>query len=756
MRSSILIVLFFLCGIGNLLAQKSHLVSGRVLDSKGNEIQNANILLDGAAVGQSDNYGEFQFYTCLGSHSLTVRHMGFSVFESAINIIDREDLELMDIVLTEKDRELEEFVVTGQFEPMAMKKSIYQVRVISSELIKLRGATNVQTVLNTELGIRFSNDLTLGTSDIQLLGMSGQNVKILLDGIPMLDRGSTRESLGQIDINTIDRIEIVEGPMSVLYGTDALAGVINIITKQSKRENNLSVSARIQEETANDEYSPFGTDGVHNQSIGIRYKQGTFQTEAGLSRNNFGGWQGNQTGRAKAWMPKEQMLYNAGVGFTKNNLKTWYRLNIADEGLQSLGNINVNNNVATDKNYLTKRFFHQLQSEFNPSQKLGFSLAASYTDYSRKTQSTNIDFNTGKRTLSTESGSQDKSVFKTWFSRFTGNWKINENISLLAGLDFTSNTSSGARILTIAPTIKEYALFLAPEFKIGEKLNIRPGFRFIKNTEYDAPPVIPSLNGKYSISKSLDFRFGYARGFRSPDLRELYFTFFDASHSIIGNPDLKAEYSNSFNGSFQWRILTKNDFSWNTTLGGFYNDFNDLISTAQSAENPSITTYINVAKYKTIGFSINNTLNYRNLQLILGFQEIGRYNEYSDNTEAYGELPTFRWTAELNSNITYSFTKIKTQVNFSFKLTGKLPVYEYDGESVKLTNRGSFSMADLSVNKELGKLLQINAGVRNLFNVTNLSNTSNNSSGAHSTGGAVPMSYGRSYFLGLIFNWFKI
>src|SRR5687767_2274065 len=66
---------------------------------------------------------------------------------------------------------LKEVVVTGQFEPQSLKKSVYQVRTISGDLIRQRSATNVQSVLNTELGIRFSNDLTLGTSDISLMGM---------------------------------------------------------------------------------------------------------------------------------------------------------------------------------------------------------------------------------------------------------------------------------------------------------------------------------------------------------------------------------------------------------------------------------------------------------------------------------------------------------------------------------------------------------------------------------------------------------
>src|SRR5690606_16454968 len=123
---------------------------------------------------------------------------------------------------------LEEVVVTGQYEPKSIRNSVFKIRTISSEQIQLRGSVTVENILNTQLGVRFFNDLVLGESDIELMGMSGQNVKVLIDGVPLLDRGESRQSLSQVDVNNIDRIEIVEGPMSVSYGTDALAGVINI------------------------------------------------------------------------------------------------------------------------------------------------------------------------------------------------------------------------------------------------------------------------------------------------------------------------------------------------------------------------------------------------------------------------------------------------------------------------------------------------------------------------------------------------
>ena len=127
---------------------------------------------------------------------------------------------------------LDPVVVTGNAQPTTLRQSVYQVRVIDRLRIEQRAATSVLSVLTTELGVRWAQDNATGTADIQLMGMSGRNVKILLDGVPLPDRGDTRESLLQIDPNQLERIEIVEGPLSVMYGTDALAGVINLITKK--------------------------------------------------------------------------------------------------------------------------------------------------------------------------------------------------------------------------------------------------------------------------------------------------------------------------------------------------------------------------------------------------------------------------------------------------------------------------------------------------------------------------------------------
>ena len=118
-------------------------------------------------------------------------------------------------------RRMQEVVVTAQYFPQSLSNSVYKIIVIDKRRIEACGATNVKQVLSTTAGVKFSNDKDLGTTDILLMGMGGRDIKILLDGVPLADRGDTRESLNQIDISQIERIEIVEGPMSIVYGSDA-------------------------------------------------------------------------------------------------------------------------------------------------------------------------------------------------------------------------------------------------------------------------------------------------------------------------------------------------------------------------------------------------------------------------------------------------------------------------------------------------------------------------------------------------------
>lgn len=652
---------------------------------------------------------------------------------------------------------LEEVVVTGQFAPQSIKNSVYRIRVIKQEQIKMRGATDLTGVLNNELGIRFATDYTLGETDIAIMGMSGQNVKVLLDGIPLVDRGDTKQSLSQVDINTIERIELVEGPMSVVYGTDALAGVINIITKKNSGKSPLTINARIQEESAGNTYSLFANEGVHNEHLNINFQKNAFGISAFGTRNTFGGWTGNAAYRAKEWKPKDQWMTGAAIQFRQQDFQAQYRLDYLHEDIYVSGALNPNNYRAKDQDFITNRFTHQAQIDWRINHAWRLNAAASYQYYKRKTETYILDLIDNTKTATTDAGEWDVSTLKTIFFRSTAQWTLSPKISFQPGIELRSDRTTGQRIEG-KPVIDDYSVFVSSEIKPVAGINIRPGLRFSKNSVYDAPPVIPSVNTKFSINKNLDLRFSYARGFRAPSLRELYFYFFDASHSIQGNPNLEAEYSNSFIGSATWQPAALKGISITTTVTGFYNDFKNRIGMALGANN--IYTYINIDKFKTTGFTIDNSISYKNLTATLGFSNIGRYNLYYDDPALkQQDQSKFTWSPEINSNIIYRIPKWKMQAGLFYKFTGALPAYQLGMDSttnhayVYLAKTESWHQADFTVSKTVFNHLTIQAGVKNLFDITRLQNTSNDTGGAHSSGGPVLTSYGRSYFIGLNYSW---
>jgi outer membrane receptor for ferrienterochelin and colicins len=650
----------------------------------------------------------------------------------------------------------EVMVVTGQLKPQSLKNSVYQLKVVNSERIRLSGATNVQQVLNNQLGFRFSNDNILG-ADVQINGMSGRNVKILLDGVPVLDRFDQRTSLSQIDINTIERIEIVEGPMAVSFGSDAMAGVINIITKKNNK-NKIAVTARVQEESAAKEYHPFGYNGVHNQNVGIAFNKNNWNFSTGGTHNSFEGFGGDQYGRNKSWLPKEQFLGNAKIGYAKGKVDLYYRLDAMTEKLKDRNTINLDNAKSKDQFFTSNRFMHQLQSNTRINENLQLNTIIAYTDFKRSTVTKKVDFENNTSELSNEDGEQDVSTLNSFSFKNTLQYKIANNISLQAGLDINTEKASGDRIES-TPSINDYALFVSTEYKPTSKINIRPGFRIIKNSAYKAPPIVPSINTKFIINKNIDLRLSYGMGFRAPVLRELYFKFVDVNHNIVGNPNLQAETSNSLNGSFSWATVNKKKIKLATTFGTFYNVFRNQIELIESITVKDQYTYYNINKVKTVGLNIENKITTKHVEASIGLAYIGRAEIIAPNIYK-NDSRNFLWTPEVNTNITYNIPKIKTTLGLFYKFIGAKPDFSEEPRETPagfyLTKTDAYNLADFTITTAATKMLTINAGIKNIFDVTNVqSNTIGNTNLAHNSDGPVLISYGRSYFVGLLFNWNK-
>ena len=659
---------------------------------------------------------------------------------------------------TTRAKELSEVIVTGQYKPQSARASVYQVRTISKERIKQQGATKLQDVLNTELNIRFSQDVATGGSDITMLGLKGQNVKILVDGLPMTGRqGTSNEiNINQIDINSIERIEIVEGPMSVIYGADALAGVINIITKKAAAAK-LSVTARLHEETVGNEYN-LSQQGIHNQYAGFTWRHKKWEIGGGFTHNYFGGWKDTASGRELVWHKKDQLMANGFVAYHLSKFNIRYRIDGLDEIITNPGNFQTfpdqvtGEHLAYDQEYLTNRVMHQLQSSYFVNSDLNFQLQSSYTDYSRQVFSTTVSEQTGKTSLDMGTGRQSVVDFTGFTTRALMNYRLSKTFTFQPGIDINLDRGEGERLKSGTNKVNDYALFVTWEITPSKNINIRPGLRFIENSVYDAPPVIPSINTKFGLTSNIDLRIAYARGFRSPSLRELYFNFFDASHQIIGNPDLKAETSHSFTGSLNWKQDVSGKGVYTAVISGFYNSVKNLIDYAVSANDPNIFILTNVSDSKTAGVNFNSTAKCKQWNVAAGFGYTGFYNDYSATDESF---PQMQWSAEVTSTIGYSFKNIGLNANLFYKFTGKRPYYAVNSnQEVVLTEQEGYHMADLTVNKKIFDYLSINAGIRNLFDVDRITSRYAGG-GTHGSNGVRNLATGRSFFVGLNFNWEK-
>src|SRR4030095_11076164 len=158
----------------------------------------------------------------------------------------------------------------------------------------------------------------------------------------------------------IERVELIEGPMSVIYGADALGGVINIITKKPKSEQ-YSVGVRLHEEIVGKEY---GFDrGIHNQYLNASGSYKNWYVSGGIGRNLFSGWKDSAIGRELLWHKKKQIVRKSILGYRKTKLNVYYRCDGLDEIITNPANP-TGSQPAIDQDYMTDRGMHQVQAAY--------------------------------------------------------------------------------------------------------------------------------------------------------------------------------------------------------------------------------------------------------------------------------------------------------------------------------------------------------------------------------------------------------
>jgi len=242
---------------------------------------------------------------------VAISYVGFETLYDTVN-----PGESVTLSLKPKIQDLNEMVVTAQYSPQRVDKSIYKVKVINSRQIEHKAANNLTDLLSSELNIRISQDGALGTS-MSLQGLSGEHIKFLVDGVPVIGRMNGNIDISQLNLYNVDHIEVIEGPMSVVYGSNALAGVINIITKENKNTK-LSAFAKGYVESV----------GIYNFDLGASYKVKDHVFSFSGGRSFFDGFSLNDSLRSMGlnttvdtYKPKRQYFFDGYYLYSRPKLK---------------------------------------------------------------------------------------------------------------------------------------------------------------------------------------------------------------------------------------------------------------------------------------------------------------------------------------------------------------------------------------------------------------------------------------------------
>lgn len=664
---------------------------------------------------------------------ITISYIGYETLFDTVEPGKSTTLQLIPAVLN-----MSEFVVTAQLKPEKADKSIYKINVINSRQIERKAATNLTDLLSSESNMRISQGGVLGTS-LSLQGLTGENVKFLVDGVPVVGRLNGNIDLNQLNLYNVDHVEIIEGPMSVIYGSNAIAGVVNIITKENKTSS-LTAFANAY----------FESVGVYNFNAGASLHRKNNNFSLDLSRNFFDGYSTADSVRSMQWKPKRQ--YNANAYYLYSGSKTRIKLSIQafDELLQDKGDLQKPYyETAVDNNFHTIRQTSKVETSYNISPNRQISLVGAYSTYVRKREVYQNDLTLLEKKLAggdtTAVGSY---LLRAWYNRNYSNQKLNYQV----GFDGNFEKNEGQRILGGTQQIGDYAGFVSMKYDPTKNISLQPGARFIYNTKYNAP-VVYSLNVKYGVTANTSVRATYARGFRAPSVKELYLDFVDINHNLHGNPVLQAEYSHNVNLNFSYNRETPKAY-WNTDIGLFYNFVDNTIWLFQVGNDITTYTYGNVSKFISRGIQANTTISiYPKITLKGGVSHVGR--RFPDNTADVADKK-FHYSTDFNAMITYTLERYNASITGNYKYTGRFPQLTPDG-TFKNDYVQGYSSLDITLMKSfLQNRFSISIGGKNLLDVKDVQAGIVNSGAHSSSDGASRVAWGRTAFIKLTYNFKKI
>ena len=678
---------------------------------------------------------------------------------------------------------LEQTVISGQYNAQSVKKSIYEVKVISQEMIERQAGNTLADVLNQTLNMNIIPSSSTGKSTVQMFGLDAQYFKILVDNIPLVnDEGlGNNTDLTQINLDDIQQIEIVEGAMGVEYGANSIAGVINIITKKGGK-NKFDISATLQEETIGDEYN-WKNKGRHIQSLKIGHKfSDKIYANLSFSRNDFQGFFDDKKGknypnndglRGYEWLPKEQNAAKAFVQYKKDNYRLFYKFEYFNEETKYYDpNPIASTNAPTatvdyfgkDRTYTTDRIYNHLNASGRFRKAINYDVSFSYQEQKRKLKSYNYEILEGVEHDVNKFEYESRKVYysKGMFSNFINkndvfDFQFGYEIDQTKGY---ASTSAGEFFQKpIERKLGTYDFFASSEINLNDKLSFRPGARVMFSEQFDTQYVM-SLSAKYLFGKQWELRAIVGTSPRLPNYEEMYSYFVDVNHNVQGNENLNPEKGVSafVHLKKNWNIGENNSLEQKVSLWKI--NLKDKIDLIVVEESPLKYQYRNIDNYDVQGFTYLNQFKVHQFMGGIGFTLTGIKQDIDEAVAVNSVKNKYFYSTQINANVSYNLPKTNTIFSLFYKYNGAQEQFvlknnpENTSEQILVKGKQeAFNWMDASIKQSFwNKKLDLTIGARNLFDVKYLNSSSGND-GAHSQGStSILYGYGRSYFAKLTFN----
>lgn len=647
---------------------------------------------------------------------------------------------------------LDDVVVTAQYAPTAAENAVHQVKVIKAIEIQEQGQNNLAEVLTNQLNLRVNNDPILGNG-LRIQGIGGENIQIMIDGVPVIGRVNGNIDLSQINLQNVQRIEIVEGAMSAQYGSNASGGVVNIITKKSQLEK-----IRIQSQ------NQYENIGITNNSLTVGSQLNKTYVSLTGYRNNSQFTDVNSLRlleeieladgtismtKINPWNPKIQYGLDGILRHQFNNsTNVTYQYRWFNEKLSSYGEMKRPQfrPYAFDEFYTTNRQDHSVNFESYFSEKLYLNSTTAYNRFSREKETQRLDFEPDKTSLVL--GGQDTTRFNSFLHRSILSTTTKNVLNGQFGIEILHETGVGQRIVdsTSRPLneaeISNYALWASLQYTPNKIITIQGNLRYGHNTKYDHP-LIPSVHLSWKPTKKWEIQWSYAHGFRSPSLKELHFNFIDINHYIVGNPNLKAEHSRntSLNVQYNKTIAKKHQLSFSGKL--FYNYIENRIVIAEFA--PFQFNYQNLDKFETHGVNFRFQYNFDNkLSIKSGLAYTRLFNFWSTDfdTDKFTEL------YEMQNEVSYLVPYINARMVMTHRFIGKqVRFYENDEGVLEEGFIGDYHLVNLSISRDFWKRrIFVSLGSKNLLDTQSVPFVGQSDGAHNSVGNSQLLNWGRTYF----------